>query len=160
MTEALKFTVYGVAKPAGSKRGFVNRHTGRVQVVDANANSRPWKNEVASAAAAAMNGAELLDGPLMLGLEFYVPRPKGHFGKRGLRPSAPAIPTVKPDLLKLARGVEDALTGIVYRDDAQIAREILDKFYGEPARVEVRVRKLDHRNSEIPAAEWPGRKAA
>jgi Holliday junction resolvase RusA-like endonuclease len=138
----LRFTVHGIPQPAGSKRGFYNHKTGRVIVTDDAKNSRPWKAQVTDAAAQAMHGAELLDGPLILGLEFYMPRPKGHFGKRGLRPSAPTAPTVKPDLLKLARAVEDALTGIVYRDDAQIVREILDKFYGEPARVEVRLYKV------------------
>ena len=70
-------------------------------------------------------------------------RPKGHFGKRGLLPSAPIAPIVKPDLLKLARAVEDALSGLVYKDDAQIVREILDKHYGEPARVEIGLYRLD-----------------
>jgi Holliday junction resolvase RusA-like endonuclease len=147
----IEFTCYGTPAPAGSKRGFYNAKARRVIVTDDSVRSRPWKAQVADAAAQAMNGRSLLDGPLMLGLEFHIPRPKGHYGKRGLRPSAPPIPTVKPDLLKLARAVEDALSGIVYRDDAQIAREILDKFYGEPARVEIRVRQLDATNSEIKA---------
>lgn len=138
----ISFTVYGVAQPAGSKRGFHNARTGRTHIVDANARSRPWKAEVASAAADAMTGP-LIDGPLLLELTFWMPRPKGHYrtGKNAgcVRASAPVFPTVKPDVLKLARGVEDALTGIVYRDDAQIVTETLQKVYGEPARVEVRV---------------------
>lgn len=150
----ISFTVHGQAQPAGSKRGFYNKKSKRVIITDASAKSRPWKAVVSDAAAEAMAGMPLLDGPLMLGLEFYFPRPKGHYGTGRnagtVRASAPPIPTVKPDLLKLARAVEDALTGIVYRDDAQIAREILDKFYGEPARVEIRVRQLDSSNSEIP----------
>lgn len=146
----ISFSVFGKPAPAGSKRGFVNRRTGGVIITDDSKNSRPWKAMVTDAAVRAMNGRSLLDGPLMLSLKFVLPRPKGHFGKRGLRSSAPAIPTVKPDLLKLARAVEDALTGICYRDDAQIAREILDKFFGEPARVEVCILQLDATNSEIP----------
>ena len=47
-------------------------------------------------------------------------------------------------MLKLARAVEDALTGIVWRDDAQIVDEQLSKVYGEPARVEVDVAELEH----------------
>jgi Holliday junction resolvase RusA-like endonuclease len=139
----LKFTVFGTPAPAGSKRGFYNAKAGRVIITDDSARSRPWKAQISDAAAEAMNGETLLDGPLILSLGFYMPRPKGHFGKRGLRPSAPKVPTVKPDLLKLARAVEDGLTGIVYRDDSQIAREVLDKFYGEPARVEVTVYRMD-----------------
>jgi Holliday junction resolvase RusA-like endonuclease len=160
----IAFTVYGTPAPAGSKRGFYNKKAGRVIVTDDSARSRPWKAQVADAAAETMNGGELLRGPMFLGCEFYFPRPKGHYGKRGLRPSAPAIPTVKPDLLKLARAVEDALSGVVYVDDAQIAREILDKFYGEPARVEVRLWTLEPgRNAETlksQRAEAEGRRGA
>jgi len=137
----VEFSIYGVAKPAGSKRGFYNAKANRVIVTDANANSRPWKAQVSDAAAGAMNGASLLDGPLALELVFYVPRPKGHMSARGgVKPSAPPYPAVKPDVLKLARAVEDALSGIVYRDDAQIVTEFLLKRYGEPARCDVLVR--------------------
>ena len=52
---------------------------------------------------------------------------------------APARPTTKPDLLKLARGVEDAMSGIVYRDDAQITTEYLAKWYAEDGRVRTEV---------------------
>jgi Holliday junction resolvase RusA-like endonuclease len=48
-------------------------------------------------------------------------------------------------VLKLARAVEDALTGVLWRDDAQIAIEQLSKHYAErdePERVRVRVEAL------------------
>jgi Holliday junction resolvase RusA-like endonuclease len=144
--------VYGIPQPAGSKRGFRNPKTGGVSITDANSKSKPWQAEVKNAAADAMMGGDpegqsrilearpLLDGPLLLELTFWMPRPKGHFGAKGdVKPKSPRFPTVKPDVLKLARAVEDALTGIVYRDDSQIVSETLQKAYGEPARVEVRV---------------------
>jgi Holliday junction resolvase RusA-like endonuclease len=146
------FTVYGQPAPAGSKTVGHGRQ-GQAFVRDSSTRSYPWKRDVAQAAGIAMRGAPLIEGPLMLGLEFYIPRPKSHYGKRGLRPSAPPIPIVKPDLLKLARAVEDALSGVCYRDDAQIAREVLDKFYGEPARVEVRIRRMEP-NGSISMADY------
>lgn len=134
----IAFTVYGKPEPAGSKRGF--HRGGRTMIVDANAKARPWKALVTDAAIGAMNEqVKLLAGPLLVTLRFYVQRPKGHYGARGLRPSAPSHPTVKPDVLKLARAVEDALTGIVYRDDSQIVCELLEKHYGDPARVEITI---------------------
>lgn len=154
MTSAVAFTVHGVPQPAGSKRGFYNKNTGRVIVADDAKNSRPWKALVSDAAAQAMTyhdetaeGADgywpPLEGPLLLELTFWMPRPKGHFGTGAnagkVRGSAPRFPAVKPDVLKLARAVEDALSGIVYRDDSQIVVETLQKAYGEPARCEVRV---------------------
>lgn len=139
----VRFTVYGVAQPAGSKRAFLNRKTGRVVVTDDAKHSRPWKSEVSAAAIEATGSAELLDGPLSLSVRFVVPRPKSHFGVRGLRPSAPAWPAKKPDATKLLRGVEDALNRIVWRDDAQVVVQRVEKVYGEPARCEVVVSTLD-----------------
>lgn len=137
----ISFTVHGKPAPAGSKRGFYNAKAKRVIVTDDSKGSRPWKAQVSDAAAQAMNGRELLDGPLLLELTFWMPRPKGHIGRRGnVLPSAPHAPAVKPDLLKLARAVEDALSGVCYRDDAQIVAETLQKAYtAGGARVEVRI---------------------
>lgn len=140
----IEFRVVGKPQPAGSKRAVPIRtkagvivRDGRVltRVIDANPNSAEWKQQVSSAARAAVGDAfELLTGPLGLSLEFFSPRPKSHYGtgrRAGvLKQSAPRFPTSKPDLLKLARGVEDALTGVLYRDDSQIVIERLKKQYG------------------------------
>lgn len=134
----VSFTVYGMAQPAGSKTAGVTK-SGKTFVRDSAKKSRPWKTEVARTAAEAMDGAALLDGPLALTVMFFVPRPKGHFGARGLRPSAPEYPTVRPDVTKLLRAVEDAVTGIVWRDDAQVVHQTAFKAYGEPARATVTV---------------------
>ena len=76
----------------------------------------------------------------------YRPRPSNHFGtgkNAGVRKdSAPYFPIVRPDVLKIARGIEDALTGVIYRDDSQIVDEHLMKRYGEPARVEIIVEEV------------------
>lgn len=144
----VSFTAYGLPQPAGSKRAFTHRHTGRVMVVDAAKGSRGWKQEVAAAARAAMTtqavdgGGLLPDGPLALHVQFFLPRPKGHIGARGLRPSAPDYPTTRPDATKLLRAVEDALTGIIWRDDAQVVVQTVSKHYGEPARCEVEITPL------------------
>jgi len=135
------FVVWGVAQTAGSKRGFYNKKVHRVIITDDNAKSRPWKAQVTDAAAAVMAGRPLLEGALSAAFVFYLPRPKSHHGRRGLLPSAPAFPVVKPDALKLARAVEDALTGVVYRDDSQIVYESLWKAYGKPC-VEITVAEL------------------
>jgi Holliday junction resolvase RusA-like endonuclease len=132
----VSFTVYGNAQPAGSKTAGRTKD-GRMFVRDSAKGSRPWKGQVAQAAGEAMNGTGLLGGALVLRVRFYVPRPKAHLGARGLRPSAPEHPTTRPDVTKLLRAVEDALTGIVWRDDAQVTEQHALKRYGEPARVEV-----------------------
>lgn len=84
-----------------------------------------------------MVGRDLWHGPVELVVRFYVPRPKSHYGAKGLRPVAPSYPTVAPDVTKLLRAVEDALKGIVWRDDSQVVIQHAWKRYGEPARCEV-----------------------
>lgn len=147
----LSFTVHGQPATAGSKRGFYNAKARRVIITDDSAKSRPWKAQVADKAAEAMAGEDLLQGPLAAAFAFYVPRPKGHFGAKGVRASAPPFPAVKPDVLKLARAVEDALTGIVWRDDAQIVQETIAKRYGEPARCEITVTAMNPTAERSPA---------
>jgi len=132
----VRFTVFGPAQPAGSKT-IGRGPAGRVWVREAGRRSAPWRQQVAQVAGEAIGERELLDGPLAATMTFHVARPKKHYGAYGLLSSAPVLPASRPDLLKLARAVEDALTGVVYRDDAQIVEELLEKRYGEPARVEV-----------------------
>jgi Holliday junction resolvase RusA-like endonuclease len=143
-TSAFSVVVFGKPQPAGSKRAFVNRHTGRAHVVDAAKGSAPWKQEVAGAALRACVGEPLLlTGPLELTVRFFLARPKGHYrtGRNAalLRDGAPGYPAIKPDATKLLRAVEDALTGIVWRDDAQIVFQVCSKAYGLPERCEIEV---------------------
>jgi Holliday junction resolvase RusA-like endonuclease len=152
------FEILGRAQTAGSKRAFpFKRHDGSlgVRVSDDNPRSGDWKANVGWAASAARPiGQALLDGPLSVEFVFEIPRPQGHFGKRGLLSSAPACPTVRPDLLKLARSVEDAITGIIWNDDAQIVREVLVKKYGEQARLTVRIERAAETCCEWAPLPW------
>jgi Holliday junction resolvase RusA-like endonuclease len=131
-SKSVEFFVAGIAKPAGSKRGFFIKKLNRVIITDANPNSRDWKTDVSKAAQEAYIGP-VLEAPLKVTLQFFVPRPRGHYGsgknENKLRATAPVYPKSKPDLLKLARGVEDAMSGIIYKDDAQIVVENLYKSF-------------------------------
>lgn len=140
----IRFTVFGTPQTAGSKRAFPIRRAGQklgVRVTDDNPKSRDWKTTVSQVAAEHCRGG-LIDGALGVEFVFWLVRPKGHFGKRGLLPSAPEFPAVKPDVLKLARAVEDALTGVAWRDDALIVDEHLAKRYGERAGVDIVIRQI------------------
>lgn len=142
--KSYQLTVYGNAEPAGSKRAFYRPGLG-VRVVDANPKSRVWKNQVAQEAGKIAQG--LLEGALALEAIFYRPRPSGHYGSGRnsgvLKSSAPTHPTTRPDATKLLRGIEDALTGVLYRDDAQIVRQVVSKEWGSPARVIIRIGELE-----------------
>lgn len=144
----IRFFVHGHPEPAGSKRAFVLKggaHAGRAIITDDNAKTKPWQSMVkheALAARLAIN-AQPMDGPLQLDAIFTVLRPKGHFGSgknaHKIKDSAPTHPTGKPDLLKLTRAIEDAMTGIVYTDDSQIVTEHIFKVYGETEGVLIEV---------------------
>ena len=142
--EHIKIWVPGICAPAGSKKGFYNKKSNRVIIVDDCKRSKPWQSDVKSFAHDAYQGL-LLRGPLSVTMNFFMPRPKGHFtGKGQIRPTAPSYPISRPDTLKLARGCEDALTGCVYHDDAQIVVEHLTKQYEQDRGpgVEITVREI------------------
>jgi Holliday junction resolvase RusA-like endonuclease len=89
---------------------------------------------------------ELLDGPMLLELNFYMSRPKNHFkiNKSGtlLKDSAPEWHTGRPDIDNLIKFVQDALNGVYYRDDATICQVIARKLYSEKPRTEITISSL------------------
>jgi Holliday junction resolvase RusA-like endonuclease len=167
----LEITVFGHAEPAGSKTSYVLKrkdgsHVTRpdgsiiVNTADANKKSKGWKQNVAQVVGAQWlaAGNQPLDGALALSITVFRPRPKGHFGsgknEGKLKDWAvDEFPTTKPDVLKLSRGIEDALTGIVWRDDSQITDEILFKRFGEPERVVIRVGRPDAATASIDVSD-------
>ncbi len=139
----IRFTVYGVAAPAGSKT-IGRTKTGAAFIRDASSRSAPWKRQVAQLAGVAMAGRPLFEGPLELTLRFVQARPKGHFRTNGqVKAWAPSHPIGRPDATKLTRAVEDGMLKVVYRDDSQIVRQVVSKEYGEPARCEITVRGIE-----------------
>jgi Holliday junction resolvase RusA-like endonuclease len=151
------FEIHGRAQTAGSKKAFpFQRKDGSLgaTVVDDNPKGREWKKQVGWAAAAARGPIGLLEGPLSVEFVFELLRPSSHFGKNGVLPSAPQYPVTRPDLLKRARAVEDALIGVLYRDDSQIVRELLVKKFGDCDRLTVRVER-PWGAEERPAAAEP-----
>jgi len=136
------FTVHGNAVQGGSKRIGRTRGSNRPIILDDNPKTKNWKQEVQILVGTLMRGRDPYEGPLTLEVTFYRPRPASHYGRRGLKPSAPRYPTVKPDTTKLLRPFEDALTGIIWRDDSQVVDQHVKKRYcpaEEEPRVEVRV---------------------
>lgn len=138
MKEPITFAVFGKPQPAGSKRAFVLKggaHAGRAIITDANPKAKDWKIDVKHEAQRAYDG-EPWECPIVLTLRFTLERPKSHYrtgvNANKLKDSAPIAPTSKPDTTKLCRGVEDALTGILWKDDAQIVTQYVSKRYGRP----------------------------
>lgn len=165
--KSYSFTVFGEPQPAGSKQAFPlldkkricncgpvhgplphRRPSGSIiiNVTDDNPDTKAWKNRVSKTAREEYSGP-LLTGFVSLECVFYLPRPKSHFGiganANRLKPSAPALPGVRPDVDKLLRSVGDGLTqsSKVYVDDKLIVDMIGRKRYGNP-RVEITIAEV------------------
>ena len=115
---------YGTPVPQGSKRAYVNKGTGRANVVENDsARVRSWRQAVIDAW---HDGRDVLHlGPVSVDVTFYLPRPKGHYGTGRnagtVRASALRFPAAMPDLDKLLRAVLDALTDAgCWKDDGQV----------------------------------------
>ena len=154
---ALAFFVPGTPQTAGSKRGFVNPKTGGVIITESGTSSakaakKTWRGDLRDAAAMAIAAIERdadewpTRAPLAVQFSFVRVRPASHYGSgrnaSGLKPSAPAFPITRPDVLKTARAAEDALTSVLWHDDAQIVDERITKAFGPVEGVDVVVTLL------------------
>jgi crossover junction endodeoxyribonuclease RusA len=155
VTGDLAFVVFGRPQGKGSKRALPIRGKAkpgdRVVLVDSNRNARPWANRVAAAALEAVDGnpnalPALIRGPVAVTFVFYFARPRGHYGIgrniNRLRPSAPPHMATMPDVDKLVRNALDAIVGVLIKDDAQVVTLNAGKRYGEPERLEARLREI------------------
>jgi len=128
------FTVDGVPVPQGSMKGYVRG--GHAVLTSDNPNLGAWRQGVAERARQAMLGMAVCPEPVQVAIDFYLPRPRGHFGTgknaSTLRAGAPDVHTKKPDVDKLARAILDGMTGIVFLDDAQVWALAMTKQYANP----------------------------
>lgn len=147
----LSFTVAGQARPKGSK--FI-RYTKekRPYLVEVSKELKAWMDSVSLQARAAMGPNVKMEGPVRLELAFYTPRPRSHYRSGQfssiLRDGMPERPLKRPDLTKLTRGVEDALVGVIFQDDAQVVEQATAKYWGD-ARVEVTVWNLSSADARV-----------
>lgn len=130
----MKIVVYGDPAPQGSKSfmGTFKGKDGRTHAKLAESSKRvaPWRQDVKVAAEAEIGRREdpgdwmPMDGPLVLVVVFTLPAPLSLSKRR------PSYPSKLPDLSKLVRSTEDALTAAgVWRDDARVVETWSMKTY-------------------------------
>lgn len=125
----------GTPAPQGSK----SKGKGGA-MYEASARVKPWRERVHTYACQVLNlrgrRGFPLRGAVEMDLVLSLARPPSHMGigrnAGRLKPSAPRYPASPPDLSKLARSTEDALTTAgVWRDDGQVVA------YGRLAKIYV-----------------------
>lgn len=162
---AISFVVFGVPQQVGSKTSFVpldksgnpyRRVNGggvMVQTTDSNKKAKPWMAAVRAAAGTAFHG-DLITGPVRLTITFFFPRPQSHFGTGKnagkVKASAPHRHAGTPDIDKLCRAIADGLTGVVLKDDKQVAELAACKLWtAQQARAEVTIEPLEDAATQL-----------
>jgi crossover junction endodeoxyribonuclease RusA len=129
--------VAGRPAPQGSKKGFVRR--GKVIQVEMSPHVGTWREDVRAACLQTWGRRAPLDGPLELEVEFVRKRPVS--APKSRTPHA----STAPDLSKLVRSTEDAITSAgVWVDDARVVRCVASKRVaevGETPGAHIRVRQ-------------------
>ena len=102
-----------------------------------------YKAALQQAATEAFSEAPL-DCPLLLVVDFVLPRKKTLMWKK--KPMPRMRHTIKPDIDNLLKSTKDALSGLLYRDDAQVCSVQATTWIAsgdEQPHVEIRICELD-----------------
>lgn len=125
--ETIEFAVLGEPSPEGSTRAFYIAKLNRTVTTHQNQKSlQAWRNRVATEAQHALGGRDWSSDPhsaYSLVVDFVLTRPASVPRHRRVHP------TIKPDIDKLVRAINDALTGILFPDDCQVISVTMNKFY-------------------------------
>lgn len=118
-----KYEIIGIPRPQGRPRFF--KRGNFVAAYDPK-ESRHYKENV-SAQLASQNPEYHESAPLVVAVDFHLPRPTS-------LPKKVVDHAKKPDLDNLIKGLFDAATGILWKSDAQVCVLSAHKYYttGEP----------------------------
>jgi crossover junction endodeoxyribonuclease RusA len=124
-----RFFVAGQPVTQGHKTAGVNPHTGKAFMRETGGSRlKLWRHAINDEARQQCNGEPPSEGAIDVELVFWLPKPK----------SAPKRTRTLPikrglDVDTAARAALDAMTGVLFRDDAQVVRLEVRKLYAEDA---------------------------
>lgn len=149
MQPIIQFEVWGLPGPQGSKdfKG-INKTTGKAILTESSKKVAPWRDQVVYMARSHINRTYArwapITGPVHLVIEFALPRQKN--APKATR----TLPTPTPDLSKLLRATEDALTTAgVWKDDALVVDTTIRKRYAATDERITAPGDLDHTGARI-----------
>jgi Holliday junction resolvase RusA-like endonuclease len=155
--ETIEFVVLGEPSPEGSTKAFYIEKLNRAVITHQNQKGlQAWRNRVATEAQRA-----IVDRPWVsdcgcayaVDVDFVLSRPPSIPWHRRLHP------TVKPDIDKLVRAINDALTGIMFPDDCQVVSMRVSKDYNDGVRPGAYIKVSRYTNAvPKPRKEQPAKK--
>jgi Holliday junction resolvase RusA-like endonuclease len=133
MSLAIYFTVpgqpIGKGRPRASSRGgFVRMYTPAKTVT--------YEQAITREASAAMGAMELLTTPISMTVKAFYGLPVSWSKRKKLQALNGEIPPGKPDIDNVGKAVLDACH-VVYTDDKQVVRLLLEKEFSVDPRIEV-----------------------
>jgi len=137
---AIRFVVPGApvgkGRPRFAKRGnFVQAYTPE--------KTASYENLVKLSAQEAMQGAELFEGAVSVDIVLYVTPPESwSLKKKRAALNGEVMPTSKPDIDNVVKGIFDACNEIVWKDDKQACDVRVIKRYSNLAKAIVMVRAI------------------
>lgn len=136
----IEFVIPGQPIPQGRPRAGKNK--GRLIMYDPN-ESKEYKQYV-SLIAKHYAPKNLYKDNLKMVIKIYRQIPKSTTKKdRALFLAGIKRPVTKPDTSNYVKGIEDALNGIIYKDDSQIVDLYAAKYYSDNPRVEILIKEID-----------------
>lgn len=137
----ISFTVYGEPVAQGRARAGI-AYSGNVVMYDPG-KSRDFKKYV-KLIASQHRPSELIESAVSLTVKVFRPIPN-RLNKKDHREAAEGIlrPKSKPDLSNYIKGVEDALEGVLLKNDSQVV-DYGDsgKWYSDNPRIEITIKEL------------------
>ena len=132
-----RFTLIGEIVPQARPR--ISTRSGLPKAYDSE-KSRDFKEYVSHMAYQSMDGHEPFSGPIVVSICVYRRVPSTWSKLKVARALDNMIfPTGRPDVDNLAKGIMDGMTGVVWVDDAQVVRLIVEKKYDNQDWASVRV---------------------
>ena len=127
-------------EPHGKARPKFNTKTGRTYTPSKTIN---YENLV-KMQYQTLVGDKYTENPVEAIITCYYGIPKSMTkGKRGKALKGELRPTKKPDLDNIAKSVLDSLNGLAYKDDSQVVKLQIEKYYGEKPLVKVELYEVD-----------------
>jgi Holliday junction resolvase RusA-like endonuclease len=138
--EPVTINLVGVPQGKGRARAFLR--AGHISHYTPE-KTRTYEGMIRTVAMAEIGNKEPFDCPVEFVMRAIFPVPASWSSKKRQRALGGEMrPGKKPDLDNIAKAWNDALNGVVYRDDSLICRMTLEKRYGPQALVIVTVRPL------------------